>query len=75
LQNGEIAGAGLDVFATEPLPPDSPLWDMPNVIMTPHVAGDITDNRDRATRFFCDNLRRYLAGEPLHNVVDPARGY
>ena len=75
LQNGEIAGAGLDVFATEPLPPDSPLWDMSNVIMTPHVAGDITDNRDRATRFFCDNLRRYLAGEPLHNVVDPARGY
>ncbi|MEE9284204.1 MAG: D-2-hydroxyacid dehydrogenase, partial [Dehalococcoidia bacterium] len=75
LQDGQIAGAGLDVFATEPLPPDSPLWEMPNVIMTPHVAGDLIDNRLRATRFFCENLRRYLAGEPLRNVIDLARGY
>ena len=75
LRDGTIAGAGLDVFETEPLPEDSPLWDMPSVHLTPHVAGDLIDNRLRATRFFCANLKRYLAGEPLENVVDPKLGY
>ena len=75
LREGEIAGAGLDVFATEPLPESSELWGLDNVIITPHVAGDLLDNRERATRFFRANLERYLDGEPLHNVIDPQKGY
>ncbi len=75
LERGEIAGAGLDVFETEPLPESSPLWDMPNVLITPHVSGDLIDNRIRAGRFFADNLRRYVAGEPLINVVDSELQY
>ncbi|MBI3744452.1 MAG: D-2-hydroxyacid dehydrogenase [Chloroflexi bacterium] len=75
LKDGTIAGAGLDVFATEPLPADSPLWDLPNVYMTPHVSGDLVDNRERAARLFCDNLKRFITGQPLRNVVDPKRGY
>ena len=75
LQNGAIAGAGLDVFAQEPLPADSPLWRMPNVIISPHAA-DYNDRYEgRAAQVFAENLRRYLAGEPLLNVVDLARGY
>jgi len=70
-----IAGAGLDVFATEPLPPDSPLREFPNVIFSPHVAGDIEDYNARATELFCENLRRYLDGRKLLNVVDKKRGY
>jgi phosphoglycerate dehydrogenase-like enzyme len=75
LQSGRLGGAGLDVFAEEPLPPDSPLWTMPNVTITPHVAGDFPGYMDRMVPFFCDNLRRYLAGRPLEQVVDPALGY
>ena len=75
LRGGVIAGAALDVFEREPLPADSPLWEMDNVILTPHITGGIEDYNERATRIFCGNLRRYLDGEPLHNVVDPDRGY
>lgn len=75
LQAGNVAGAALDVFETEPLPAGSPLWDMPNVILTPHSAGTNENYNARATAIFRDNLRRYLAGQPLVNVVDKQRGY
>jgi phosphoglycerate dehydrogenase-like enzyme len=75
LQEGGIAGAALDVFDTEPLPANSPLWDLENVILTPHSAGISEDYNARATAIFCDNLARYLAGEPLVNLVDKKRGY
>jgi phosphoglycerate dehydrogenase-like enzyme len=75
LQEGRIAGAGLDVFAKEPLPPDSPLWGMENVIVTAHYAGATPVYDDRAMAIFLANLRRYLAGEPLQNVVDKTLGY
>ncbi len=75
LRAGRLAGAGLDVFEREPLPQDSPLFGMEQVIMTPHVSGAVPGYYDRAIPLFCENLRRYLAGEPLLNVVDPARGY
>jgi phosphoglycerate dehydrogenase-like enzyme len=75
LREGWIAGAGLDVFETEPLPPDNPLWDMPNVLLTPHVAGAHERYHERATALFAENLRRYMAGQPLINMVDRARGY
>jgi phosphoglycerate dehydrogenase-like enzyme len=75
LRDGTIAGAALDVFETEPLPPDSPLWTMPNVIVAPHLAGSTDAYSKRFTGLFLDNLRRYQAGEPLRNVVDPERGY
>lgn len=75
LQEGWIAGAGLDVTAPEPLPPDSPLWAMPNVILSQHTSGSSPYNADRITRIFAANLARYLAGDPLQNVIDPGRGY
>jgi phosphoglycerate dehydrogenase-like enzyme len=75
LEDGWIAGAGLDVFATEPLPAESPLWELPNVIFTPHVTGDMADYNAQATAVFCENLPRYLGGEELLNVVDKNRGY
>ncbi len=75
LREGWIAGAALDVFDQEPLPVDSPLWDMENVILTPHISGGTEIYNERAVTIFADNLRRYLAGDPLENVVDPARGY
>jgi phosphoglycerate dehydrogenase-like enzyme len=75
LREGWIAGAGLDVFEHEPLPADSPLWQLDNVILSPHVAG-FTVNYDRwAVKLFADNLGRYLAGQPLLNLVDRERGY
>jgi phosphoglycerate dehydrogenase-like enzyme len=75
LATGRLRGAALDVFEQEPLSPDSPLWGMPNVIVTPHSAG-LYDGWERvAAAMFCDNLDRWRAGEPLHNVVDPGRGY
>ncbi len=75
LREGWIAGAALDVFAQEPLPAESPLWDLENVILTPHISGGTPIYNERAVAIFADNLRRYLAGAPLENVVDPARGY
>lgn len=69
LQSGRIAGAGLDVFATEPLPPESPLWRMPNVIVSPHISGVNAAYSRRFTDILLDNLARYRAGEPLRNVV------
>ncbi len=75
LRDGRVAGAGLDVFADEPLPESSPLWALPPMIITPHVAGTFPGYMDRIIPLFCENLRRYLAGQPLRNVVDPARGY
>ena len=75
LHAGRLAGAGLDVCETEPLPADSPLWDVPNLIITPHCAGRSSGRMRRLTECFCENLRRYLAGEPLSNVVDQQKGY
>lgn len=75
LQEGWIAGAGLDVFEQEPLPPDSPLWELDNVLLSPHVAGFSPRYDERAAALFAQNLARYLAGEPLLNLVDKARGY
>ncbi|MFQ5857734.1 MAG: D-2-hydroxyacid dehydrogenase [Anaerolineae bacterium] len=75
LQEGWIAGAGLDVFEKEPLPADSPLWEMDNVILSPHVSGFTPLYDTRATDLFAENLRRYLAGERLLNLFDPNRGY
>ncbi len=75
LREGWIAGAGLDVFETEPLPVDSPLWEMKNVIITSHYAGITPHYHERAMAIFLDNLQRYRAGEPLRNVVDKKIGY
>jgi phosphoglycerate dehydrogenase-like enzyme len=75
LREGWIAGAGLDVFEQEPLPPDSPLWDLENVLISPHVAGFTPRYDERATALFAQNLHRYLTGKPLLNRVDKARGY
>jgi phosphoglycerate dehydrogenase-like enzyme len=75
LQKGWIAGVGLDVFEREPLSPDSPLYDLDNVILSPHVAGFSPHYDERATDLFAENLRRYLAGEELLNLVDKEMGY
>ena len=74
LQSGQLAGAGLDVTDPEPLPPRHPLWQMDNVIITPHVAGR-GGNRIRHALLGAENLRRFIAGEALFNVVDPVAGY
>ncbi|BDI34200.1 hydroxyacid dehydrogenase [Capsulimonas corticalis] len=76
LQAGRIAGACLDVFAQEPLPQDSPLWDLHNVHLAPHNSSGWSPGlRNRQKAIFLENLRRFAAGEPLENVVDIARGY
>ncbi len=75
LRAGTIAGAVLDVFEIEPLPPENPLWTLDNVVITPHVSDSVADWQNRLAAFFCDNLDRWRAGRPLENVVDPARGY
>jgi phosphoglycerate dehydrogenase-like enzyme len=75
LRAGTIGGAGLDVFAEEPLLADSPLWTLPNVIISPHVSGFTPHYDARAMTLFAENLRRYVKGEPLLNVVDVNRGY
>jgi phosphoglycerate dehydrogenase-like enzyme len=72
LRAGRLAGAFLDVFAHEPLPEDSPLWDLPNVIATPHSAGMSDGNAARVRELFLDNLRRFVAGAPLHNLATDA---
>ena len=75
LKSGRLGGAALDVFTQEPLPDDSEFWGLPNVIVTPHNTGGLNDYNDRATRFFCENLRRYLDGQPLESTIDPVKGY
>jgi phosphoglycerate dehydrogenase-like enzyme len=75
LEERRIAGAALDVFEEEPLPFEHPLWRLPNVILSPHIGGLSARYAERAAQVFEGNLRRYLAGEPLMNVVVKARGY
>ena len=75
LREGRLAGAALDVTTPEPLPSGHELWDVPNVMITPHISGGTPRYMERAVDLFCDNLRRYANGEPLRNVVDPSRGY
>jgi phosphoglycerate dehydrogenase-like enzyme len=75
LTAGPLAGAALDVFAEEPLPAQSPLWDLPNVIVTPHVAAASPRYFEQVMQVFSDNLGRFLAGEPLRHGVDRDRGY
>lgn len=75
LSENWIAGAGLDTFITEPLPADSRLWELPNVIFSPHIAGGMEDYEVQATEIFCENLDRYLNGKRLLRVVNKNRGY
>jgi phosphoglycerate dehydrogenase-like enzyme len=75
LREGSLGGAALDVFAVEPLPPDSDLFDVPNLVLTPHVAGLFDQYWEEAVEVFRQNLCRYVAGQPLLNLVDRSRGY
>ncbi|RKT87982.1 Phosphoglycerate dehydrogenase [Saccharopolyspora antimicrobica] len=75
LRAGQLAGAALDVFDTEPLPAESPLWEMPNVLVSPHMSGDTAGWVDELVDLFLTNLRAYAEGAPLTNVVDKQRGY
>lgn len=75
LRDGDIAGAALDVFSEEPLPSTSPLWTLNNVIISPHVSGDLPDYFERAGYVFAENLRRYVEKRPLINALDREKGY
>jgi phosphoglycerate dehydrogenase-like enzyme len=75
LNEQKLAGAALDVFPEEPLDSDSPLWEMPNVIITPHIAGVSAKYDERAITLFAENLSRYIADLPLYNIFNPKRGY
>ena len=75
LEAGQLAGAALDVFVDEPLPADSPLWGMPNVIVSPHMSGDFVGWHDALVELFVANLERWRTGQPLLNVVDKSAGY
>jgi phosphoglycerate dehydrogenase-like enzyme len=75
LKAGQIAGAGLDVCEEEPLAQDSPLWDTPNLILTPHRAGSSQHRPRKIYEFFLDNLRRYLDGETPRNIIDKRCGF
>ena len=75
LNEGHLGGACLDVFENEPLAPESPLWEAPNLLVTPHIAGDTARYADLVYELFSENLRRYLRGEDLLNVFDPQKGY
>lgn len=75
LRDRKIAGAALDVFPEEPLPENSPLWKMSNVIITPHISGITAHYDERATRLFIENLKRHLTGQPLLNVINVDEGY
>ncbi|MGZ3646814.1 MAG: D-2-hydroxyacid dehydrogenase [Ktedonobacteraceae bacterium] len=75
LREGWIAGAGLDVTEEEPLPSESPLYSMPNVILTPHISGNSTHYDTRLATLFADNLKRYRSGQQLQNQYEPSRGY
>jgi phosphoglycerate dehydrogenase-like enzyme len=71
LQQGRIAGAASDAFAVEPLPADSPLWDAPRLLITPHVTPAVPDRTARSLDIICENIRRFSAGEPLQNRLTP----
>lgn len=75
LHEGHLGGAVLDVFEHEPLPPESPLWEAPNLLITPHIAGNSPRFQERVFDLFSNNLRHYLRGEPLLNVFERERGY
>ncbi|MBU0690231.1 D-2-hydroxyacid dehydrogenase, partial [bacterium] len=75
LSDGTLSYAALDVFVEEPLPEDSLLFDVPNLIMTPHISGNFPDYTKRVHELFLENLRRYLNNEPLKFVVNKSRGY
>jgi phosphoglycerate dehydrogenase-like enzyme len=75
LRAGRLAGAALDVFDTEPLPPDSPLWTLPGVLVSPHMSGDFAGWRNTLVEVFADNFQRWQTGQPLRNVVDKQLGY
>jgi phosphoglycerate dehydrogenase-like enzyme len=75
LREHKIAGAALDVFPEEPLPSSSALWKLPNVIITPHIAGNTLHYDERAVELFAANLRRYLTGQTLYNRIELERGY
>jgi phosphoglycerate dehydrogenase-like enzyme len=75
LREKTIGGAALDVFEEEPLPADSPLWNLENLLITPHTAGLTEKLWERHYQFISENLRRYMKGEPLLSVVDKKRGY
>jgi phosphoglycerate dehydrogenase-like enzyme len=75
LRSGQLGGAALDVFTVEPLPPTSPLWALPNAIVSPHYCDQTPQTDERGRDLFFDNLRRYVQGEPLRNVVDRRLGY
>lgn len=75
LQSGHLAGAGVDVTEVEPLPADSPLWTLPNVIITPHVGAQAKRRVDDTTDLICENLKRYFTGRKLLNLVDKRLGY
>jgi glyoxylate/hydroxypyruvate reductase A len=75
LESGRLGGAALDVFAAEPLPDDSPLWERDDVIVSPHSASTVSQENARITDIFIDNLQRFRDGRPLRNEYDPARGY
>ena len=75
LKAGHVAGAALDVFETEPLPQDSPIWALDNVIVSPHCSSVYAEWEEASFRLFLDNLARWMRGERLVNIVDPARGY
>jgi len=76
LESGEIAGVGLDVYETEPLPAEHRLWTLPNVLLTPHIAVKDAENiPERRYQILLENARRFVAGEPLQNVVDKAAWY
>ena len=75
LSNGTLRGAASDVFSEEPLPADSPYWDLPNLIISPHNADQTVDFRHRAVRAFTENCKLFLKGEDFDSVVDLSRGY
>ena len=75
LRAGRLRGAGLDVFREEPLPHDSPLWELDNVLITPHIGGTSQRFWDRQTELMIRNIGNYLAGLPLENLVDKRLGY
>jgi phosphoglycerate dehydrogenase-like enzyme len=75
LRSGHLRGAALDVFETEPLPPDNPLWQMPNVLISPHSASTAPSENAKIVDIFCENIRRFQANTPLMNVLDVEKGY